>query len=257
MRPLVRPLITSAIFMGGIFALALVPALDRRGLPGGLFAVVILLILMLLSVRVVLGEFPPRGRRRMLADVARSRGLRVRIRPRIPRSMKTLPSFSDARTFGADAWNLIAFLGQPVVLTFDRRVTQQDAYESSTWMASAACRIPFEAAHLIVEPRPVVASDPLGPLPVRSSESERFGHLYRIRTEDPLFGTAFLDQRMLAWMLDQREGVTYEVGGAWAMVSHHELGDPARLDDSVDLLRRFCSKIPPVASSMRSIQMAP
>lgn len=100
MEPLVRPLITSAIFMGGIFALALVPTLDRRGLPGGLFAVVILLILMLLSVRVVLGEFPPRGRRRMLADAARSRGLRIRIRPRIPRSMKTLPSFADGRTFG-------------------------------------------------------------------------------------------------------------------------------------------------------------
>jgi hypothetical protein len=258
MKFLVRPLITSAIFIGGIFALALVPELDRRGLPGGLFAVVILLILMLLSVRVFLGEFPPRGRRRMLADAARSRGLRFRIRPRIPRSMKTLPSFSDARTFGAaDAWNLIAFPGEPVILTFDRRVTQQDVYESSTWMASAACRIPFEAAHLIVEPRPAVASDPLGPLPVRSSESDRFGHLYRIRTEDPLFGTAFLDQRMLAWMLDQREGVTYEVGGAWAMISHHDLGDPAGIDDSVDLLRRFCSKIPPVASSMRSMRIAP
>lgn len=257
MKALVRPLITSAIFMGGIFALALVPTLDRRGLPGGLFAVVILLILMLLSIRVVLGEFPPRGRRRMLAGAARTRGLRFRIRPRIPRSMKTLPSFADGRTFGADAWNLIAFPGEPVVLTFDRRVTWQDSYESSTWMASAACRIPFEAARLVVEPRPAVATDPLGPLPVRSSESDRFGHRYRIRTQDPLFGTAFLDQRMLAWMLDQPEGVTYEVGGAWAMVSHHDLGDPARLDDSVDLLRRFCAKIPEVAASIRSVQIAP
>lgn len=124
-------------------------------------------------------------------------------------------------------------------------------------MASAACRIPFEAARLVVEPRPAVTTDPLGPLPVRSSESDRFGHRFRIRTQDPLFGTAFLDQRMLAWMLDQPEGVTYEVGGAWAMVSHHDLGDPARLHDSVDLLRRFCAKIPPVAASMRSVQIAP
>ena len=256
MKPLVRPLITSAVFMGGIFALALVPALDRRGLPGGLFAVVILLILMLLSVRVVLGEFPPRGRRRMLAVAARSRGLQFRIRPRIPRSMKTLPSFADGRTFGADAWNLIAFPGEPVVLTFDRRVTWQDSYESPTWMASAACRIPFEAPRLIVEPRPTVATDPLGPLPIRSSESDRFGHRYRIRTEDPLFQTAFLDQRMLAWILEQRDGLTYEVGGGWAMISHNDLGDPARLDGCVDLLRRFRGKIPSVASSMRSIQSA-
>lgn len=257
MKPLVRSLITSGIVMGGIFALVLVPALDRRGLPGGLFAAVILLILMLLSVRVVLGEYPPRGRRRMLVKEAEGRGLRCKLRPRVPRSMKTLPSFSDERTSGADVWNLIAFPGEPVVLTFDRRVGRQDAYESPAWMASAACPISFEAPRLIVEPRPTVTSDPLGPLLVRSSESDRFGHRYRIRTEDPLFATAFLDQRMLAWLLDQRDGLTYEVGGGWAMVSHHDLADPARLDQSVDLLRRFCAKIPPVASSMRSPQIAP
>ncbi len=256
MKALVRPLVTSAIFLGGIFALTLAPALDRRGLPGGLFAAVILVILMLLSVRVILGEFPPRGRRRILADAARSRDLQLRIRPRIPRSMKTLPSFADGRTFGADAWNLIAFPGEPVVLTFDRRVTWQDSYESPIWMASAACRIPFEAPPLIVEPRPTVATDPLGPLPSRSSESDQFGHRYRIRAEDPLFQTAFLDQRMLAWILDQRDGLTYEVGGGWAMVSHRDLADPARLDESVELLRQFRGKIPAVASSVRSIQGA-
>lgn len=252
MKPLVRSVITTGVVMGGIFALVLVPAIDRRGLPGGLFAVAILLILMTLSARVVLGEFPPRGRRRMLTDLAESHRFRCKIRPRIPRSMKTLPSFSDVRMFGADAWNLIAFPGDPVVLTFDRRVTRQDAYDSPAWMASAACQISFEAPRLIVEPRPIVASDPLGPLPIRSSESDRFGHLYRIRTEDPLFETAFLDQRMLAWMLDQSEVMTYEVGGGWAMVSHHDLRDPARLEQSVDLLRRFCAKIPHVASMMRS-----
>jgi hypothetical protein len=257
MKFLVRSLITSGIVMGGIFALVLVPALDRRGLPGGLFAAVILVFLMLLSARVVLGEFPPRGRRRMLAKHAEGRDLRFKIRPRVPRSMKILPSFSDERTFGADVWNLVAFPGDPVVLTFDRRITRQDAYESPAWMASAACPISFEAPRLIVEPRPIVATDPLGPLPSRSSESDRFGRRYRIRTEDPLFATAFLDQRMLAWLLDQRDGVTFEVGGGWAMVSHHDLGDPARLDESVDLLRRFCAKIPPVASSMRSTPIAP
>lgn len=103
-----------------------------------------------------------------------------------------------------------------------------------------------------MEPRPTVATDPLGPLSIRSTESDRFGHRYRIRTEDPLFETAFLDQRMLAWILEQRDGMTYEVGGGWAMVSHRDLADPARLDESVDLLRRFRGRIPSVASSMRS-----
>ena len=256
MRPFVRALITSGLVMGGICALVLAPALDRRGLPGGLFAAVVLLLLMLLSARVVLGEFPPRGRRRMLADRARDRGLMFRVRPRVPRSMKVLPSFSDRRTFGADVWNLIAFPGDPVVLTFDRRISHQDAYESPAWVASAACRISFETPPLIVEPRPVVAADPLGPLPSRTTESDRFGHRYRIRTRDPLFSSAFLDQRMLAWLLGQRNGVTYEVGGGWAMITHHDLAHPDGLEESVDLLRRFRAQIPPVASSMRSTDVA-
>lgn len=215
MKPLVRPLITSAIFMGGIFALALVPALDRRGLPGGLFAVVILLILMLLSVRVVLGEFPPRGRRRMLADAARTRALKFRIRPRIPRSMKTLPSFADGRTFGADAWNLIAFPGEPVVLTFDRRVTWQDSYESATWMASAACRIPFE-----------------GPSPDRGAETDRCDRSPRsaldpldrigsVRTPlpHPNRRSAFRDgvPRPADAGLDPRTAGRYDIRGRWRM----------------------------------------
>ncbi len=255
MKFLVRSVITSGIAIAGIFALVLVPALDRRGLPGGLFAVVILVLLMLLSVRVVLGEFPPRGRRRMLASQAEDRGLRFRVRPRVPRSMRGLPSFSDRRTWGADVWNLVAFPGEPVVLTFDRRVAYQDVYESPAWMASAACRISFEASQLIVEPRPIVATDPLGPLPSRSSESDRFGHRFRIRTEDPLFASAFLDQRMLAWILDQRDGLIYEVGGGWAMISHRDLAGPARIEESVDLLRRFFARIPHVASSMRSTRI--
>lgn len=254
MKALVRPLITSAIVVSGFAAFALVPALDRRGLPGELFAAAILLILALLSVRVLLGDLPPRGRRRMLASAATSRGLPFRIRPHIPRSMKALPSLSDARAFGADAWNLIAFPGAPVVLTFDRRVTPEDAYGSPGWVASAACRIPFEAPRLIVEPRPVVATDPLGPLRIRASESDRFGQRYRIRTEDPLFETAFLDQRMLAWMLDQSDVLTYEVGGGWAMVTHDDLRDPGELERSVDLLRGFCARIPPIASSIRSVR---
>jgi hypothetical protein len=250
LKALVRPLITSGIVMVGIFALALIPALDRRGLPGGLFATAILLILVLLAVRVVLGEFPPRGRRRALAAAASAEGLRFRIRPRIPRSMKALPSFSDQRTFGADAWNLIAFRGEPVVLTFDRRLSR-DAYESPTWVASAAGAIDFEAPSVVVEPRPVVTADPLGDLVVRSSESAEFARRFRIRTEDRLFSTAFLDQRMLAWILEQSPGWTFEVGGRWAMVSTADLRDQAGPRGAVDVLRGFCGHFPPVAASLR------
>ena len=251
-RGLVRPLITAGIVATGIAAIALfVPALDRRGYPGALFAVLILAILMLLSIRVVLGEFPPRGRRRTLSDLAQREGRRFRIRPWLPRSMRTLPSFSDERTHATDAWHLIVFPGEPPVFTFDRRVSRHDAYESPTWMASAACSIAFEAPSVVVEPRPVVTADPLGRMIVRSSESDEFTRRHRIRTEDRLFATAFLDQRMLAWMLEQRTGWTFEVGGRWAMVSYTDLRDPAVVEAAVEVLLGFCARFPRVAASLR------
>ena len=252
-RGLVRPLVSAGIVAAGITAIALfTAAVDRRGFPGELFAAAILVILMLLSIRVVLGEFPPRGRRRMLADLARKEGRRFRIRPWLPRSMRSLPSFSDERTYATDAWHLIVFPGEPPVFTFDRRVSRHDSYESPTWMASAACAIDFEAPSVVVEPRPVVTADPLGPLVVRSSESGEFARRFRIRTEDRLFSTAFLDQRMLAWILEQGPGWTFEVGGRWAMVSYTDLGYPDRPRAAVEVLRGFLARFPRIAASNRS-----
>lgn len=253
-----RALLSACIVATGLTAIVvLAPALDRRGFPGELFAAAILVIMMFLSIRVVLGELPPRGRRRILADLARHEGSLFRIKPRLPRSMRSLPSFSDERTYAADAWHLIVFPGEPAVFTFDRRVSRHDAYESPFWMASAACSIPFEASPVVVEPRPAVTADPLGPLVVRSSESEEFAHRYRIRTEDRLFATAFLDQRMLAWMLEQIDGWTFEVGGRWAMVSYTDLREPSRVETSVDVLRDFCTRFPRVAASLRTAQPPP
>jgi hypothetical protein len=253
LRGLVRPFISASIVAAGIMAIVLfAPSLDRRGFPGELFAATILVILMLLSIRIVLGEFPPRGRRRMLADLARNEGRPFRIRPRLPRSMQSLPSFSDERTYATDAWHLIVFPGEPPVFTFDRRVSRHDSYESPTWMASAACAIDLEAPSVVVEPRPVVTADPLGRLVVRSSESDEFARRFRIRTEDRLFSTAFLDQRMLAWILGQSPGWTFEVGGCWAMVSYTDLRDPAGPAAALDVLRGFCGRFPPVAASLGS-----
>lgn len=246
-----RGILSGAVVLGGmVAAVVLGPWLDRQGWPGGPIAGVTLLLVALVSLRIALGQLPPRGRRRMLAREAKRRGRTFRIRPRIPRSLRAVPSFSDQRRFGADLWHLTAIPGDPPVLTFDRRVESQDPHTRPTWWASAACMIPFEVPRLIVEPRPVVTTDPLGPLVVRTSESEAFAGRFRIRAEDEYFATGFLDQRMLMWILDQEEGSSFEVGGRWAMVSYRDLHDPTRLDRSVEVLRAFCAHIPRVVGSL-------
>jgi hypothetical protein len=166
--------------------------------------------------------------------------------------MTVLPAFADGRTGGRDLWFLSAFPGDPVSLTFDRRIDWDDAYEAPTWVACVAGRIPFDAPLLVVEPRPWVTADPLGPLTVWTSESGAFERRYRIRTSDRLFAAALLDQRMLEWILGLEGSWRLEVGGGWGMVTHGDLMDPRMLERSVEVFRSFLARIPGAATSMRT-----
>jgi hypothetical protein len=247
---LTRGLLTGGIVIGGLVgALVLGRLADDRGLPGSAIAVVVLVLLALLSFRIALGELPPRGRRRSLATAAGKRAAHFRLRFRIPASMRRLPTLSDART-SVDGWHLVSVPGDPPVLLFDLRMSRSDTYESSTWLAMGASEIELDAPAVRVEPRPFVTADPLGPLMIRATESDAFGRRYRVQTDDRLFATALLDQRMLAWMLDQPEGWTFEVGGRWAMVSRPILDGRDDSDLRSDTLRAFRQRIPRVASSM-------
>ena len=136
------------------------------------------------------------------------------------------------------------------MLLFDLRFSRSDTYDSSTWWSVAACEGELDAPALKVEPRPHVTADPLGPLVIRSTESGAFGRRYRVRTEDRLFATAFLDQRMLAWLLEQRDGWTFEVGGRWAMVSREGLDATDGIADRSAMVLAFRRRIPRVISSM-------
>jgi hypothetical protein len=249
--------LTRGVLVGGVVIGGLVSALvlgrlaDDRGLPGSAIAVVVLCLLALLSLRIALGELPPRGRRRSLAIAAEERAAHFRVRFRVPGSMRRLPTLSDSRT-SFDGWHLVSVPGDPRVLLFDLRTSRSDTYESSTWWAMAACEVELDAPALLVEPRPPVTADPLGPFVIRSTESGAFGRRYRVRTGDRLFATAFLDQRMLEWMLDQRVDWTFEVGGRWAMVSRPGLDGTDDTDARSDTLLAFRQRIPRVVSSMHA-----
>ena len=222
---------------------------DDRGLPGSAIALAVLGLVAILSLRIALGELPPRGRRRSLASAARERAAHFRVRFRLPGSMRRLPTLADSRT-SADGWHLVSVPGDPHVLLFDLRISRSDTYESSTWWAMAACETGLDASPVKVEPRPFVTADPLGPLVIRSTESGEFDRRYRVRTEDRLFATAFLDQRMIAWMLEQRGGWTFEIGGRWAMVSRPAIHGTNDIDDRSAMLLAFRQRIPRVVSSM-------
>jgi hypothetical protein len=93
------------------------------------------------------------------------------------------------------------------------------------------------------------ALDAVG-IPQVGTESEDFNHAFHIRTADRRFASAFVDARMMAWLLEQSAGVGFEVLGGRVMVFRQRA--TASLDDVADALSlydAFLERIPRVVGS--------
>ena len=103
---------------------------------------------------------------------------------------------------------------------------------------------------LVVQPRhswdPV--SDPDGMVEL-ALESEAFDRRYRVRTTDRRFANAFIDARMMAWMIDLPDPWSFEVAGGWALCGSDRLA-PERLGDLLANLDAFRAHIPRVIASL-------
>lgn len=82
-------------------------------------------------------------------------------------------------------------------------------------------------------------------------ESERFNRTFDVRADDRRFATAFLDARMMEWLMLQAPGAGFEiVAGQMMMFEPRSL---LSLDDVDRALRRFdafLEHVPPVISSL-------
>lgn len=84
-------------------------------------------------------------------------------------------------------------------------------------------------------------------LPDIRTESEEFNRRFEVRARDRRFALAFLDARMMAWLLEQLPGVGFEVLGGTAMLFRPRI--TTSLDDlsrAVELHDRFLEQIPRV-----------
>lgn len=84
------------------------------------------------------------------------------------------------------------------------------------------------------------------------TESEEFDRRFEIRSGDRRFASAFVDARMMAWLLEQLPGVGFELSDGWLMVFR------PRATTSVDDLARalelhdaFLDRIPRVVFPVR------
>jgi hypothetical protein len=87
-------------------------------------------------------------------------------------------------------------------------------------------------------------------VPQIDTESDDFNRAFHIRSADQRFASAFVDARMMAWLMDEVPGIGFEVLGGRVMVFRRRA--TASLDDVADVLElwdAFLERIPRVVSS--------
>jgi hypothetical protein len=111
---------------------------------------------------------------------------------------------------------------------------------------------PIEAAcaHLVVDEEHLL-SRLAGALTIKDIqfESEAFNRAFQVRSDDPAFAHAFIDARMISWMLGQGEGQAYEILGDKLMVVRRAI-DPAELGGLLDTVTGFAEAVPRVVYSL-------
>jgi hypothetical protein len=82
------------------------------------------------------------------------------------------------------------------------------------------------------------------------TEFEEFNRAFQIRAGDARFASAFVDARMMAWLLERGPGVGFEIAGTRVMVFRRR--ETASLDDVADSLALydgFIQRIPKVVAT--------
>jgi hypothetical protein len=84
-------------------------------------------------------------------------------------------------------------------------------------------------------------------LPDIGTESVEFDRRFEIRSADRRFASAFVDARMMAWLLEQLPGMGFEILGGWLMVFRPRATTSVDdLDRALDLHEAFLERIPRV-----------
>ncbi len=135
--------------------------------------------------------------------------------------------------------------GAPL-LVFARSWTP-DVYETTEWSFCAATTTELDGPSVQICPRHL-SLDEREVYEELALESE-FDRFWRVRTDDPRFASAVVDQRMMLWLLDQEPIVSFDLGGPWPMaVSHRDEPDVAA--GLVGTLDGFLARVPRAAFSL-------
>ena len=226
-------------------------ALDDQGLPGGIIILGAITIAAVASGYAVYTSLPSRRRARAMEELARSLDLPFSRRFTLPEELHALPfrSLIPLGTWSIGSGCIGEREDRPIVV-FSRSYTFDD-YEATIWRSCAVTWVPLEAPLLRVE-HGHLGVHPGGPqhgMKHLQLELERFDRMWRVETRDERFAAAFIDQRMMAWLMTVEGDYAFEAGGSWAMAETAG-DDEAALEDLVAVLDAFVAHIPRAVLSM-------
>jgi len=216
----------------------------------------VLLGLALVAGVVVLGFARARKRTSALRMMATQFGLSYT--PVVPMEVRVLPlpllSKGDKQRFR----NLLQGRWGGIDLQeFDLAIIENEGRSSSTtWYSCAVTQVPAWCQTLTIRPEHLVervTGQLLGhDVPF---ESEQFQRSFKVTCEDARFASAFVDARMMAWLLAHGRGWTFEVAGCWVLC-YRKVVRPEELVPFLGTLRGFADHIPRVVSELYGLDEA-
>ena len=122
--------------------------------------------------------------------------------------------------------------------------------ESTYRFSCALGEIDADCPHLVVEQEGFLSSLARGlGFHDIETESEEFNKAFKISSDDRRFAFAILDQRMMAWLLDEGGICQYETMGPLALCYLKRV-DPDEYENMLEVLRRFRAHVPEVVASL-------
>ena len=200
--------------------------------------VAVAILALALLARSLSGE---RRRGRTLRRWARDRDFPYRASPRIPASIRALPSFA-VRDAAVGIRSLVTVPGGVPILAFHRWTEPFGSVTVSSSTVAVAFELAAACPKTYVQPRGFVQLPALG-MEETLLESPDVRRRYHVLTDEPRFASALLDQRFLAWMESLERPITFETGGRWAMLSS-DVTAPDAFDRLVDEVRELLARIP-------------
>jgi hypothetical protein len=232
--------------------------LDAHGLPGLLFAFLFILLGPAIAIFGLDRERASRRRARAMRRTASQMGLKFSAWFRVPRALRELPSLAGLTILvGPQRWStrrgfadlISGAVDDSHVLVFDYWVKTDGAYAQTRWHTMAATHIGSGGQSLFVEPGGIASLVPAVGFEEVGTESEAVNERYRVLTNDPAFASAFLDARMMQFLLDQKHPWIFEVSANWLAVTSHQI--PVELiGELINALQGFRRHIPRVISSL-------